>query len=127
MKKATYKIEFVRGDSYELFGRAQTKVFNSGTGLYEPGPFRDLTGWTGRAQARVAIVTTSVLFSFDVTIGNQSTALGTFFLSALPAYTKNLTDAQLKGVWDLEWTSPDGKIITPVGGTFELDPDVSRD
>lgn len=126
MKKATYKIEFVRGDSYELFGRVRTKVWDAETSTYVPGPYRDLTGWVGRAQVRTALNSTTVLFSFDVELGNQSTTPGSFFIKAQPADTSSLADNQLAGVWDLEWTSPDGEVITPVGGQVALEGDVSR-
>lgn len=131
MKKAPYNIEFVRGDSYSLFGRVRTKVWdsaaNDGVGGYVPGPYRDLTGWTGRAQVRASLVTTTVLFSFTVELGNQVTTPGSFFIKAVPADTENLSDLQLKGVWDLEWTSPTGEVVTPIGGSVTLEGDVSRD
>lgn len=126
MKKADYKIEFVRGDSYSLFGRQRTQTWDAGSTSYIPGPYRDLTGWTGRADVRSDATSATILFSFTVTLGNQATAPGSFFVTAAPEDTVNLSDSELNGVWDLQWTSPTGGIITPIGGAVVLESDVTR-
>lgn len=126
MQKASFTIKFVRGDSYSLFGRIRTKVWDEGSQEYVPGPYRDLTGWTGLAQVRTNLASSTVLFSFDVILGNQTTTPGSFFIEAQPADTENLADNQLTGVWDLEWTSPTGEVITPIGGAVQLEGDVTR-
>jgi hypothetical protein len=126
MKKATFNIEFVRGDSYSLFGRVRTKVWDSETSTYVPGPYRDLTGWVGRAQVRATPASTTVLFTFDVELGDQQAAPGSFFIKAQPSDTAALPDNQVNAVWDLEWTSTTNEVITPIGGTVKLEIDVSR-
>lgn len=125
MIPAVSNIKFVRGDSYSKFGRVRTKVWDGVQGIYVPGPYRDLTGWTGLAQVRASVDSATVLFEFDVELGNQGTTLGSFFIKALPEYTKDLT--VLEGVWDLEWTTSTGEKLTYASGTVELIPDVSRE
>jgi hypothetical protein len=117
-------LEWVRGDSYSKFGRVRTKVWDGLTSSYVPGPYRDLTGWTGLAQVRESVDAPAVLFELAVTLGNQGTSLGSFFLTATPADTADLTI--FEGVWDLQWTTNAGEILTYVGGTVTLKKDVSR-
>lgn len=124
MIPAVANIEFVRGDSFSKFGRIRTKVWDGVAGAYVPGPYRDITGWVGLAQVRETVDSASVLFSFAVTLGDQVAAPGSFFLTAVPADTINLS--VFAGVWDLQWTTDTGQILTYVGGTVTLKKDVSR-
>lgn len=117
-------IEFVRGDFYERFGRVRTKVWDAQAQTWVPGSYRDITGWTGICQVRETVDSETVLFSFTVTLGNQTTAPGSFFIRALPAVTQGLE--VLTGVYDLQWTLPDAKVYTYVTGKVTLKKDVSR-
>jgi hypothetical protein len=121
---APVNIAFVRGDSYSKFGRVRTKVWDATAQAYIPGPYRDITGWTGLAQVRATVDTATVLFEFTVTVGNQETVPGSFFLTAAPAVTAALTT--LAGVWDLQWTTDTGEVYTYAAGTVTLTKDVSR-
>ena len=124
MLPAVSDIEFVRGDNFSKFGRVRTKVWDATSQSYIPGPYRDLTGWVGLAQVRPDVDSNTILFTFDVVLGNQTTALGSFFLNATPAMTKDLT--VFSGVYDLQWTTNTGEIFTYVGGKVTLKKDVSR-
>lgn len=124
MKAATYDIEFKRGDDYELFGRVRTMVWDAGQSKLVPGPYRDITGWSGLAQVRTSEDATTTMFAFTVALGNQETVPGSFYVRAVPNDTKNLT--VLVGVWDLQWTTDTGKVYTYVEGKVTLDKDTSR-
>ncbi len=126
MQAATYDIKFKRGDNYSLFGRVRTMVWDAGLEEYVPGPYRDITGYVGLAQCRLTTETPTPLFSFTVTLGNQAVVPGSFWVKAVPADTTALTSAQLKGVWDLQWTTDIGEVYTYVEGSVDLDPDTSR-
>lgn len=123
---AQYDIKFKRGDDYTLFGRVRTRVWDSGLEEWIPGAYRDITGYTGLAQCRLTTETPAILFSFTVTLGNQVTAPGSFFVEASAADTEDLTVSQCIGVWDLQWTTDLGKKYTYVEGAVILDPDTSR-
>lgn len=124
MIPAVVDIEFTRGDSYSKFFRARDRVWDAGTSSYVPGPYKDLTGWTGLAQCRATIDDASVLFLFTVTLGNQITTPGSFFVTAAPAITKDLTT--FVGVWDLQWTTNTAEVYTYCGGKVTLKKDVSH-
>lgn len=124
MIPAPVNLQWVRGDSFTKFGRVRTKTWDSTIGAYIPGPYRNLTGWTGLAQVRETLDSNTVLFAITVTLGDQNTAPGSFFLTAAPEVTEELTT--LLGVWDLQWTTNTGQVLTYASGTVTLTKDVSR-
>lgn len=115
MKPGTLDLEVYRGDSFELFGRIRTTT---------AGSYLDLTGWVGIAQIRSDPDSDSVIESFSVTLGNQSTAPGSVFVRLTAAQTSDLafTSAQ----WDLQFTLPDGTVRTYLKGKVTLNKDISR-
>ncbi|QEM40917.1 MAG: hypothetical protein [Phage AS32] len=124
MIPAVANLRWTRGDSFSKFGRVRTKVWDAVAGAYVAGPYRDLTGWTGLAQVRETHDSTTVLFAITVTLGDQVAAPGSFFLTVAPELTADQT--VLSGVWDLQWTTNTGDVLTYVGGSVTLDKDVSR-
>lgn len=128
MIPAPLNIVHTRGDSYELFGRIRDRVFNSGTGLWEAGPYKDITGWVGTGHVKAVIDDASPAFSFTITIGNQTTTPGSFFARLAPAATESvtITGASLKAVYDIQFLTPAGDKFTYVSGSFTLNKDVTR-
>lgn len=124
MIPAVVDIEFTRGDSFSKFFRARDRVWDEGEGAYVPGPYKNLTGWTGLAQVRATLDSSEVLFEFTVTLGNQGTTPGSFYVECIPATTQSLS--VLAGVWDLQWTTAAGKVYTYAKGAVKLNKDVTH-
>ena len=114
MTPAQKDITLYRGDTYELFARIK-----DGSGVY-----RDLTGWVGLAQYRATVDDSTVLATFSVVLGNQTTAPGSFFMRLTDTVTAALT--VLSGVYDLQFTFPDGTKGTYMAGKVTVTKDVSR-
>lgn len=116
------------GDTKELFFRVRERTFNAGTGLYEPGAYRDLTGCTVLAQVR-ATTEGAVLLTFESTLGNQADPVdgkGAVYLLIDAVDTATVTRTVLSGVWDCQITDSAGKNYTFVAGAVVFTKDVSR-
>lgn len=127
------KNQFVRfGDTHQIFFRIRERQFNSSTNQWEPGPYRDLTGWAFKAQVRTDLDTPAVLYEYTVTLGNQAdltVGRGSVFLEAEAATTKalrNLNPVPTEGVYDVEATTPQGDVFTYIEGTITFKKDVTR-
>jgi len=86
----------------------------------------DLTGYTARMQARVAI--TDAIPVFELTTENGGITLGgtagtiDLYLSAVATAAMSWDTA----VYDLELISPTGDVIRYIAGTATLSPEVTR-
>ena len=124
MIPAPHDIVIKRGDTFSLFARARDKVWDAGTGQYIAGPYKDLTGWVGLCQLRATEDSATVIATPTIVIGNQVTALGSFFMNMTDAETGAIT--ALEGVYDIQFTTPAAEVYTYVGGIWTLSKDVSR-
>jgi hypothetical protein len=128
VKPAVHDTSIYRGDTYELFFRVRTQVWNpllnGGAGGLEPGPYRDLTGFTGAAQFRSspdAVDPPELIFT--VTIVDQLVTLGGVLVYASPAQTAAI--AISAGVYDVQLSDGVDK-WTYIKGAVAVDPDVTR-
>lgn len=124
---------FVRfGDSHQIFFRIRERQFNTSTNKWEPGPYRDLTGWTFSAQVRTDYDAPAVLYSYTVQLGNQADLVngrGSVLLTVTAATTKALRSIDplpKEAVYDVEATNTAGEVYTYVEGTITFKKDVSR-
>lgn len=128
MKPYQHDIEIYRGDTFELFFRVRTRVWNpalnGGAGGYEPGPYRDLTGFAGTSQVRsTADAVDPAALDFTVTIADQITTTGGVLVRATPALTAALVISA--GVYDVQLADGTDK-FTYIKGGVTVDPDVTR-
>jgi hypothetical protein len=121
---AVKDITVKRGDTFELFARIRDKVWDAGTSTYIPGPYKNLTGWTGLSQIRLTADTPDpVLATMSVVLGNQGTTPGSFFLRMTSTVTATLT---VNGVYDVQFTLPDASVQTYLGGAVTISKDVTK-
>jgi len=105
---ATKDLLIKQGDSYTLFFRVRSQIYDTASAKFIPGEYRNLTGLVGKAQIRVSAVSDQVLAEFAVSIPDQTivenrgsvlarlTPAQTALLPASPSYpTTSL-------VWDLD-------------------------
>lgn len=119
-------IKVRRGDTKELFFRVRTRTWNEALQKWEPGPYRDLTGWTALSQIRESLDSTIVAAEFTVTFSDQVNpdTVGGVLLKLTPVQTASLTI--IKGVWDCQFTDLAGDVWTYVAGAVTVEKDVSR-
>jgi hypothetical protein len=118
-----------RGDTKEIFFKVRTKVWDSGTSAYVPGPYKDLTGYTITSQVREQKASVATLLTFTVTLGNQADLVdgrGAVFLKIDSDDTQAVSTAITKGVWDVQFEEPDGDKFTYIEGDVVFDEDVTR-
>ena len=129
MDPATKNIKIRRGDTKELFFRVRTKVWDSGTSQYVPGPYKDLTGYGIAAQIRETKSSSSVLLTFTVTMGDQTEPTqgrGSVLLRIHGGLTGTVPLAVTSGVYDVQFTEPDTDPYTYLEGNVEFTEDVTR-
>lgn len=124
MIPAVHDIKIKRGDTYSLFGRIRDKVWDGVTQTYIAGPYKNITGWTGLCQLRANEDAVDISAVGTITLGNQTTVPGSFFMTMSKTVTAALTGAS--GVYDIQFTTPAGEDYTYVGGKWTLLKDVSR-
>lgn len=122
MKPAEKALEFYRGDSFEAFMRIREMTLVEGE--YVPGAYIDITGWVGLGQLRSSEDDPTVLATFAVTLGNQTTTPGSAFLRLTAAEVAALSVAS--GKWDVQFTLPDSTVNTFLKGNFTVVKDVSK-
>ena len=129
MKPLKKDIEIRRGDTFELFFRVRTRVWNpalnGGAGGYEPGPYRDLTGYTVTSQFRSSEDAADPALTFTCTLTNQTTTPGGVLVRATPAQTAALTI--FAGGYDVQLATA-GMVDawTYIEGTVTVDKDWTR-
>jgi len=126
MKPAKHDIEIRRGDTYELFFRVRTRVWNPTTEVWEAGAYRDLTGYEVTAQLRTAADAATVEIEFTCVLTNQTTVPGGVLVRATPAQTQALIITA--GVYDVQ-LDPDGTgddKYTYLEGDVTITKDVTR-
>ena len=129
MTPASYTIRFTRGDDYRLKVRVRSRVWNpalnGGEGGYEPGPYINIAGWTGKAQARAdADDAGAPLVEMTVTIdANQVANTGTMFIEMADTQTATIPDG---AVWDLELVDTAGEKHTYMSGKMKVKKDVTK-
>lgn len=122
MSPAPHDITIVRGDDFLLFFKVR-----------EPngGPYVDITGWTGRAQAReTKEAPDPPAATFTVTILDQAVSLGGVTVELDRTLTQGLAlpNGLNVGVYDVELTEPGvgGDRTTYLGGDVHVEQDVTR-
>jgi hypothetical protein len=129
MQPATKDITIRRGDTKEIFFRVRTKVWNGTTLAWEPGGYKDLTGYTVAAQVRETKDAVGVLLTFAVTLGNQAdleNGRGGVLLKIPGSETAAVPLATVTGVYDVQFTEPDGDPFTYLEGNVLFTEDVTR-
>jgi hypothetical protein len=129
MQPAVKDITIRRGDTKEIFFRVRTKVWNGTTSAWEPGPYKDLTGYTVAAQVRQTKSSNTVLLTFAVTLGNQAEPVngrGAVLLKIPGSETAGVPTNIATGVYDVQFTEPDGDPFTYLEGNVLFTEDVTR-
>jgi len=124
MTPAQYDIQLYRGDYFELMLRLRDGEWDEDGDEFVPGPPKDLTDWTVKAQIRATNDTAAVLAAFDATILDQEAQAG-----AVQLVLSSEDSAALPGtsaVWDCQLTDPDDRVFTYVRGKVSLKKDVTR-
>ena len=122
-------INIRRGDTKEMFFRVRTKVWNAGTSTYDPGPYKDLTGYTITAQVRQTKSSVTPLLEFNITIGNQADEVdgrGAVLMKIPASQTASVPTSIPTGVYDVQFTEPDTDVFTYLEGAVTFDEDVTR-
>jgi hypothetical protein len=123
---ATRDITIYRGDSFSLFVRIRSKVFNEMTNAFEPGPYQNLTGLTGRAHIRAtAGPDGDLLAEITCTIPDQAVPEnhGSVLLTMTPAQTAAINRA---GVWDFQLENADrSDVRTYLRGRVTIEEEVT--
>jgi hypothetical protein len=123
-------ITIKRGDTKEIFFRVRTKVWNETTSVWEPGPYKDLTGFTVTSQVRTTKASTDPpLLTFAVTLGNQADLVngrGAVLLKLTPVQTASVATSIPTGVYDVQFTEPDTDAFTYLEGNVLFTEDVTR-
>jgi hypothetical protein len=116
------------GDSKRLFFRIRERVWNAETEIWEPGAYRDLTGYTVLSQVRETTEADTVLMTFTPTIGDQNDPdqLGSVWLDLTPEQTASVDRTLKKADWDVQLTTPAGDVDTYVAGKVAFTKDTSR-
>lgn len=124
MLPAQCDIILYRGDDFEMMLRLRTGSWDPSQAKYVPGPYIDLTGWTGLAQIRATEDAAAVLAEFTVEVLNQATTKGGVRLLLDDADTQVLAAAA--AVWDMQFTDTTGDVTTYLKGKVSLSKDVTR-
>lgn len=116
-----------RGDTKEIFIRARTAVWNDTLNVWEPGPYKDLTGYTFLAQIRLTDDT--LVATFTITVSDQSDLVngrGSILLKISDEITLAISSTYTTASWDLKFTEPDGDTFTYVEGAVTLKKGISH-
>lgn len=119
MRPVTWDDEMVRGDGFRM-GFRPAHLDSNGNKVYD----YNFTGWTGKAQLRRSVDSTTVLVEFTVQIADQVATPGLVWVTATAAQTA-LVDED-SGVYDVQVKPPAGDPMTIARGTIKLIRDVSR-
>lgn len=85
----------------------------------------DFTGWTIRSQVRALTGSAAVLHEFSDTLGN-ATLGSNGYVSLFWAHAETTAWTWAGGVFDIELTSPDGKVSRLDSGRITVRPEVTR-
>lgn len=108
MAAASKDLLIKQGDSFTLFFRIRSQIWDSTEKKYIPGEYKDLTGLTGKAQIRTAATSADVLAEFAVSIPDQTVLAnrGSVLLKLTPAQTMALAPSPTfptpSAVWDVD-------------------------
>ncbi len=122
-------IKIKRGDTKEIFFRVRTKVWNAVDLVFEPGPYKDLTGFTVTSQVRATKASADPLLTFAVTLGNQADLTdgrGAVLLKLTAVQTASVPLATVAGVYDVQFSEPDADVFTYLEGNVLFTEDVTR-
>lgn len=120
MIPASYDLTVYQGDTFSKTFRI--RQLNADLTL---GAYLNLTGYVGAAQVRTSPSANSVLATFTVTLEDQTSYTGGVTISLTSTITAGLA-VTTSCVWDLQLTSPAGKVTTYVAGTFSVVAEVTR-
>lgn len=116
-----------RGDyfsgAFRLRSRVWNQVLNNGAGGWEPGPYTDLTGYTGIFQVRLTEDQTTIDATGTVTVLDQVALCGAVRYSLEGPDTQALAGLYF---FDVQMTDTAGKPRTIIAGQIDFHRDVSR-
>lgn len=128
MRPYAKDLELYRGDyfvqTFRLRSRVWNPALNAGVGGWEPGDYRDLTGWTGLFQIRKNADDVTALANGVVTILDQ-----TLFKGSVQYSLEGPAAAELPGgkaYYDVQLTDTSNKPRTFIAGAVNVIKDVSR-
>lgn len=128
MKPYPHQIDVYRGDyfydTFRVRHRVWNPAYNDGRGGWGPGPYRDMSGWTGNFQIRATPDSATVMGQGQVFVIDQTEILGAIQFSMEADQTELLVKGD--AVYDVELTDPDGRPHTFLAGIARIDPDVTR-
>lgn len=84
----------------------------------------DLTEWSIRGQVRAQVSASEVLHEWDTTLGTITVGVGSFTVD-LDAATSSAFEWR-SAVYDIEGTSPTGKVTRLTQGNVSVSPEVTR-
>lgn len=90
----------------------------------DPAGYINLTGTTPKAQMRAIAGANDVDAEFTCTIGNQALVPGSLFVELDHVQTAALG---ANGVYDVQVTHIDGRVVTYLAGTVTVIKEVTRD
>lgn len=119
-----------QGDDFTFVFRIRQKVWDEGTGTYVPGPYQNLTGFTGASQMRPAPGDPVVLADFTVTpdpdqVNNTGIVIMTLDSAVTTTLDPTPTVAE-RYYWDVQLIDAGGKISTYLSGRVNVLPEVTR-
>lgn len=125
MQPVDQPITVYQGDRFDFFFRIRQKVWNEGTGEYEPGAYIDLTPYTIRSQVRNSVDDNTVRATFTCTKSNQVTTPGGCTITLSTTDTASLVE---NGVYDVEIETTANPVDrqTILKGTMTLTKQVTR-
>lgn len=126
MIPALKNLELYQGDSYNLFARFRSSVWDPTTNTYVPGSYINLTGVTPKAQIRRDASATTPVVEFTYTLGDQSNPNTVGSLSLILSHTQMATVPPGDYVWDMQLTFPDNTVSTYMAGSVTVTAEVTR-
>lgn len=126
MQPGKLDLTLTRGDSFELYFRIRNPSPDGGV---TPGDYKDLTGYTGKAQIRTEEDATEVLAELGVTIPDQTVAenLGGVLITLTKEQAADLpvTSGTDTHTWDIQLTKA-AENQTYLKGKVKVNKDTTR-
>jgi hypothetical protein len=109
-------ITIYRGDTFEFFFRLRDDEF-APNGSVISSVYRNLTGFVGKAEVRD--LNKALLAEFSVTVAAHAVTPGAVLCVLTPTQTRSFPvgGSNAIGTWDVQLTSPAGKVKTYVRGS----------
>jgi hypothetical protein len=123
MIPAQCDISLYRGDDFSLLVRLRSSIWDNYQQKFVPGPYVNLTGWTGKAQVRPSEDSPTVITEFQVIVLDQTQLVGGVQLMLADEQSSLIT---VGGTWDMQLTDTTDWVATYLKGNIILIKDVSK-